>query len=511
MVGQEISTTLEGQKTGRNMTTANQVSSTSSLDSSATGASSNLSYTIRHSPLNEQAQTLMGQPSTLPSTLPQIISSSEEHSNNINETTVNNMNTDSVSVSTNSTINGLTKGLHFNYSLMNNCTTGVNNKFPNVISPPVMSSASVTEIETSIAANNSVPEFLYQLTKMLTDDHRDIIEWSNGKIEVHNPHKLESDILNKYFRHSKYASFQRQLNYFGFRKLAGKGKMAPCSYVNENATHDLRSLLRMKRKTSSTTKENKGEGDSTSDGKSSKGNSSSSSRVVNPVLNGQAPTSSGTKRVRDSANGIGFGPSAKIAVGKGVKHQLNGFLKSPSTSSTQCQTSSSKTVNNPLLNEVANQQTEGESSTSYNPHTIALSAVGKGVCHQFPYPAQLPTFPSDSASKSNNPSVKVKKESTTSTFTFLDPAQLGMGIESSLSELKNNFRNSLNDAEKSDQTENILKRESSLVNLAMIPEACPTVNDEPSKSVSHKSPSPSNNLFTFIDFPCELDPSSDKS
>ena len=44
-----------------------------------------------------------------------------------------------------------------------------------------MSSVSVTEIETSIAANNSVPEFLYQLTKMLTDDHRDIIEWSNGK------------------------------------------------------------------------------------------------------------------------------------------------------------------------------------------------------------------------------------------------------------------------------------------------------------------------------------------
>jgi hypothetical protein len=27
---------------------------------------------------------------------------------------------------------------------------------------------------------NSVPEFLYQLTKMLTEDNRDIIEWSNG-------------------------------------------------------------------------------------------------------------------------------------------------------------------------------------------------------------------------------------------------------------------------------------------------------------------------------------------
>lgn len=508
MVGQELNTTLEAL-TGHNMTTAKQVSSTSSLDSSATVGSSNLSFTLRHSPLNEQAQTLMGQPSTLPSTLPQIISSSEYHANNTNQTTVN-LNSDSVSLSTKSSINQLPNGFHFNY-LVESCTTGMDNKFSNVIPTPVMSSATVSDIETSIAANNSVPEFLYQLTKMLTDDHRDIIEWSNGKIEVHNPHKLESDILNKYFRHSKYASFQRQLNYFGFRKLAGKGKMAPCSYINENATQDLRSLLRMKRKTSSTTKENKGDGDSSSDGKSSKGNSSSS-RVLNPLLNGLPPTSSGTKRKRNSVNGAGFGLSAKIAVGKGVKHQLNGFLKSSSSSSTPCHTSSSMTVNNPLLNEATSHQTEGESSASYNnPHTIALSAVGKGVCHQFPYPTQLPSFPSDNKSKSND-SVKVKKESITSTFTFLDPAQLGMGIESSLSELKNNFRNSLNDAEKSDQSEtNIMTRESSLVNLAMIPETCSTPNQETIESNPRTSPPSSNNLFTFIDFPCELEPSSDKN
>jgi len=30
-------------------------------------------------------------------------------------------------------------------------------------------------------AGGSVPEFLYQLTKMLTDDNRDIIEWSDGR------------------------------------------------------------------------------------------------------------------------------------------------------------------------------------------------------------------------------------------------------------------------------------------------------------------------------------------
>jgi hypothetical protein len=30
---------------------------------------------------------------------------------------------------------------------------------------------------------NTVPEFLYQLTRMLTDNNRDVIEWSNGKLD----------------------------------------------------------------------------------------------------------------------------------------------------------------------------------------------------------------------------------------------------------------------------------------------------------------------------------------
>jgi hypothetical protein len=38
------------------------------------------------------------------------------------------------------------------------------------------------------------------------------------------------------------------MNYFGFRKIAGKGKMAACSYVNENAKEDISSLLYIKRK-----------------------------------------------------------------------------------------------------------------------------------------------------------------------------------------------------------------------------------------------------------------------
>jgi hypothetical protein len=36
-------------------------------------------------------------------------------------------------------------------------------------------------VPSTIPNSSTVPEFLYQLTKMLTDNNRDIIEWSNGK------------------------------------------------------------------------------------------------------------------------------------------------------------------------------------------------------------------------------------------------------------------------------------------------------------------------------------------
>lgn len=139
-------------------------------------------------------------------------------------------------------------------------------------SPLHISPSTDVVVPSSIPSTNTVPEFLYQLTKMLTDHNRDVIEWSNGesqlilvwidefvfrcatdllfsvigKIEVHNPHKLQTHVMNRYFRHSKFASFQRQLNYFGFRKLAGKGKMAPCSYVNDATTQAVGSLLLIK-------------------------------------------------------------------------------------------------------------------------------------------------------------------------------------------------------------------------------------------------------------------------
>lgn len=92
-----------------------------------------------------------------------------------------------------------------------------------------------------------VPDFLYRLTCMLLYGPNDIIEWQRGRIIIHNPMVLESDLLKQYFRHSNFMSFKRQLNYFGFRKLSGsKEKFGPCVYINENVGPDVKKLLTIK-------------------------------------------------------------------------------------------------------------------------------------------------------------------------------------------------------------------------------------------------------------------------
>ncbi|OQS05978.1 kinase, partial [Thraustotheca clavata] len=65
-----------------------------------------------------------------------------------------------------------------------------------------------------------VPKFLRYLYQMLETEDPSIIAWAldGSSIQILNMEAVANNVLPKYFKHSNYASFQRQLNYFGFRK-----------------------------------------------------------------------------------------------------------------------------------------------------------------------------------------------------------------------------------------------------------------------------------------------------
>lgn len=91
--------------------------------------------------------------------------------------------------------------------------------------------------------------FLHRLTKLLQDGHDEVIQWSEGTLHIINPTKLAKDVLPNYYGHSKFSSFLRQLNSFGFH-LASKTHSNTSDYVyrNNDTTTDVNSILNLKRK-----------------------------------------------------------------------------------------------------------------------------------------------------------------------------------------------------------------------------------------------------------------------
>ena len=222
-------------------------------------------------------------------------------------------------------------------------------------------------------------------------------------IEVHNPRKLETEVLHKYFRHSKFASFQRQLNYFGFRKLAGKGKMAPCSYVNPAAHGDIGSLLKIKRKAtvSSNARDKQGAG------KSRKRDSHSSVKTAQPkeVV---------SERAQD-ANPV-----------------LLDILRR------------SQPEPNPLAS--ASSST-GDNSVSHH-HVLARAAIGRGIRYSFvpretAQPARPQTGPGSVVTLTHDPLAAARSSETNH--------DLAVKPEESLSQLASNYQNSLINLQRSEQ------------------------------------------------------------
>ncbi|CAK4120376.1 unnamed protein product [Aphanomyces euteiches] len=79
-----------------------------------------------------------------------------------------------------------------------------------------------------------IAPFLRVLRTMLDDESDEILRWTRDgtAFEILDIDALTIEILPKYFKHNKYPSFQRQLNYFHFKKWT-KSRANICTFSNE--------------------------------------------------------------------------------------------------------------------------------------------------------------------------------------------------------------------------------------------------------------------------------------
>lgn len=82
--------------------------------------------------------------------------------------------------------------------------------------------------------NTKTPKFIKCLYTMLHTEDTNILSWSaDGEyFQIHDVSAMERTVLPRYFKHAKFASFQRQLNNFGFRKWT-KTRAAVCTFSHQ--------------------------------------------------------------------------------------------------------------------------------------------------------------------------------------------------------------------------------------------------------------------------------------
>ncbi|RLN47849.1 hypothetical protein BBJ29_002816 [Phytophthora kernoviae] len=97
-----------------------------------------------------------------------------------------------------------------------------------------MKSSSSSPGNSNANSPKEVAPFLKSLRRMLEDEADTILRWTpNGRaFEIHDMEEMMATVLPKYFKHCKYTSFQRQLNYFNFRKWT-KSKAVVCTFSND--------------------------------------------------------------------------------------------------------------------------------------------------------------------------------------------------------------------------------------------------------------------------------------
>jgi heat shock transcription factor len=82
--------------------------------------------------------------------------------------------------------------------------------------------------------NPKVPTFIHKLLDILKDEsNTEMVSWdAEGRsFSIHNLRHFENLVLPKYFRHSRFSSFVRQLNMYGFHKVKTQSGSS-CSFGN---------------------------------------------------------------------------------------------------------------------------------------------------------------------------------------------------------------------------------------------------------------------------------------
>mmetsp|Transcript_61832 Transcript_61832/g.149708 ORF Transcript_61832/g.149708 Transcript_61832/m.149708 type:complete len:452 (-) Transcript_61832:85-1440(-) len=104
----------------------------------------------------------------------------------------------------------------------------------------------------SSAPTAAIPAFLQKLCEILEKSPQDVVSWlPHGRsFIVKNVKRFSAEVLSKSFKSANFASFVRQLNFYGFHKIAGETKEV-WEFHHDKFRRDLPALLyEIRRKTS---------------------------------------------------------------------------------------------------------------------------------------------------------------------------------------------------------------------------------------------------------------------
>lgn len=101
----------------------------------------------------------------------------------------------------------------------------------------------------SVENGTSLPPFLVKCYEMVNDEStNELISWSesNDSFIIWDESKFASQLLPKYFKHSNFSSFVRQLNIYGFRKIDTDNWQFANEAFIKGQKHLLRNIIRRK-------------------------------------------------------------------------------------------------------------------------------------------------------------------------------------------------------------------------------------------------------------------------